>query len=120
MSYINPNGFNADAKLTYVVNQKNTATQYKSGDELFADFALGYGLGNGWTLGLGGYLTQQMSDDEVAGINNGNKKSGYAVGPSIRYMSPSNWFITAKYQQEQNMKNTTQGSALWVKALIPF
>lgn len=121
MSYIDPKGFNGDFKLTYNINRMNSATNYMSGDELFIDYSVGYGLGNGWTVGVGGYWTQQQTDDSGSGaIYGANKKSGYAIGPSIKYETPSHWFITAKFQQEQNMRNTAEGSAFWVKALIPF
>lgn len=120
MSYINPNGFNGDFKLTYSSNSKNTATQYQSGDEVFVDYALGYGLGNGWTAGVAGYWTQQLSDDSGTGaIYGANRKSGYAIGPSIKYQTPSHWFITAKLVQETT-RNTAEGTALSIKAVIPF
>jgi hypothetical protein len=121
MSYIQPTGFNGDFKLTFSFNKENSATKYKSGTEAFLDYSVGYGLGNGWTVGVGGYVTQQLTDDSGAGATIGaNKKSGYAIGPSIRYMTPSHWFITAKLQQEQNMRNTAEGTQLWIKAAIPF
>jgi hypothetical protein len=121
VSYINPTGFNGDFKVTYNANQKNSSTQYQSGDELFVDYSAGYGLGNGWTVGVGGYWTQQVADDTGSGATSGaNRKAGSAIGPSVRYMSPNHWFVTAKFQQEQNMRNTTEGSAFWIKGLIPF
>lgn len=120
MSYINPNGFNGDFKLTYNSNQKNSAKDYQSGDEVFVDYSLGYGLGNGWTVGVAGYWTQQLSDDSGTGATFGsNRKSGYAIGPALKYQTPSHWFITAKLIQETT-RNTAEGAALSIKAVLPF
>lgn len=121
ISYIDPNGFNGDLKFTVNLNQKNDATQYQSGNELFIDYAAGYGLGNGWTVGIGGYARQQYTDDSnSAGTVANNRASAFAVGPSIKYDNGKGWFITAKLQQETSVKNSTQGNALWIKTSIPF
>lgn len=121
LSYIDPTGFNGDFKLTFNLNQKNEATQYQSGDEVFLDYSAGYGLGNGWTVGVGGFLRQQFSDDKLNGATVANSRaSAFGIGPSIKYDNGKGWFITAKLQAESSAKNTTQGTALWIKTLIPF
>lgn len=121
LSYIDPKGFNGDFKVTLNLNQKNSATEYKSGNELFVDYSAGYGLGNGWTVGVGGHLRQQLNDDKVNGTTLANSKaSSFGIGPSIKYDNGKGWFITAKLQKETSAKNTTQGTALWIKTLIPF
>ena len=55
VSYVDPNGLNIDAKTMYDFNLRNKATDYRSGQELHVDYAVGWGLGNGWVLGVGGY-----------------------------------------------------------------
>ena len=121
LSYFDPTGFNGDVKLTLNFNQKNSATQYTSGDELFVDYAAGYGFGNGWTAGVGGHLRQQFNDDVQNGLTVANyRASSFSIGPSVKYDNGKGWFITAKLQQEVSVKNTTQGSALWIKSTIPF
>jgi hypothetical protein len=69
VSYIDPAGFNGDIKLGYTFNLKNTATNYKSGQEFHFDYAAGWGLGNGWTVGAGGYYYQQTTVDQLNGAN---------------------------------------------------
>jgi hypothetical protein len=121
LSYIDPKGFNGDFKLTFNFNTKNKDTNYKSGNEVFVDYSLGYGLGNAWTVGVGGYIRNQFSDDTQNGIRVlNNKAKNFAIGPSLKYQPSQGWFLTAKYQIETNTKNTTQGNALWVKAVLPF
>lgn len=122
MSYIDPAGFNGDFKLTFNFNRRNTATDYRSGSEVYLDYSAGWGLGNGWVLGVGGYAMRQLTDDKVAGVSvpGGNKGSAFAIGPSLKYDNGKGWFITAKLQQEMSVRNRPEGSALWIKTIIPF
>lgn len=66
MTYMDPTGFNADVRLMYDYNFENQDTHYQSGRELHADYTLGWGLGNGWVLGIGGHAYKQVSDDQCA------------------------------------------------------
>ncbi|TCP20431.1 SphA family protein [Simplicispira metamorpha] len=121
LSYVDPQGFNGDVRLGYLFNQRNKATDYTSGQELHFDYAAGWGVGNGWTVGVGGYYRKQTRLDRQGGASLANSKSsGMAIGPSIKYDSGKGWFITAKWQSEQRMKNGTQGSAFWLKAVMPL
>ena len=121
VSYIDPTGFNADFKATLNLNRRNKATDYKSGTEFWLDYAVGWGFGNGWTAGLGGYYTTQLADDRQAGVVVANNKArGLSIGPSIRYDNGKGWFFTAKVQRDLGSRNRTEGSALWLKTTIPF
>jgi hypothetical protein len=121
VSYIDPNGFNADAKTMWTYNFKNSDSNYKSGQELIVDYALGWGLGGGWTVGVGGYLYQQVNDDKSNGATVANNKGrALAIGPSVRYDGGKGWFFTAKYQAEENVRNRADGAAFWLKAVFPF
>lgn len=121
LTYLQSRGFNGDFKITFNLNQKNKDTQYRSGDEVFVDFATGYGLGNGWTLGVGGYVRRQLSSDTQAGAVVANSRSsGFALGPSLRYDNGKGWFITAKFQAESAVRHGTEGKAFWIKTAIPF
>lgn len=44
VSWIDPNGLNADAKIGLSLNRTNNDTGYRSGNELNIDYALGWGL----------------------------------------------------------------------------
>jgi hypothetical protein len=121
MSYIDPAGFNGDFKLTFNFNRRNAATDYRSGDEVYLDYSAGWGLGNGWVLGVGGYAMRQLVDDKSAGVSvPGSKGAAFAIGPSVKYDNGKGWFITAKLQRELSVRNRPEGSALWIKTLIPF
>lgn len=121
LTYLQSRGFNGDFKLTFNLNQKNKDTQFSSGDEVFLDFATGYGMGNGWTLGVGGYVRRQLSSDTQAGAVLANSRSSaFALGPSVRYDNGKGWFITAKFQAESAVRNGSEGKAFWIKTAIPF
>ena len=122
ISYIQSKGLNADLKFMYDFNFRNKDTAYKSGQELHADYALGWGLGNGWVAGVSGYLYRQITDDKVAGIAvaGGNRGRAFAIGPSLRYQNDKGWMITAKYERQYEVRNRASGGAFWIKTLIPM
>lgn len=121
LTYVDPNGFNGDLRIGYLINQRNKDTDYTSGDEFHFDYAAGWGLGNGWTVGVGGDYRQQARLDKQAGVKLANSKtSGMAIGPNVKYDSGKGWFVTAKWQFESKVKNGTEGNALWVKAVFPL
>lgn len=120
-TYVDPHGPQVDAKLTLNFNQRNSDTSYRSGNEFFLDYSVGWGVGHGWTLGVGGHAWKQLTNDTVHGLKVPNSRvSAYSVGPSIKYDNAKGWFLTAKWQADIDPRNTTKGSAFWVKALIPF
>jgi hypothetical protein len=120
-SRIDGAGFNGDFKLTFNLNQRNDDTDYKSGNEVYLDYSAGWGLGNGWVLGAGGYAMRQLSNDTSAGASVPNSKaSAFAIGPSLKYDDGKGWFITAKWQREMSVRNRPEGSALWIKTILPF
>ncbi|MDP3520361.1 MAG: transporter [Hydrogenophaga sp.] len=121
LTYVDPQGFNGDLRIGYLLNQRNKDTDYTSGNEFHFDYAAGWGLGNGWTIGIGGYVRQQVGLDKQAGVKLANSKtSGIAIGPNIKYDSGKGWFVTAKWQFESKVKNGTEGNALWLKAVFPL
>lgn len=121
VSYIQGQGFNADAKLMYAVNRRNKATDYRDGDEFMADYALGWALGNGWTLGAGGYVYRQLGNDRQAGRTVAdNKGRAYALGPSVRYDSGKGWFLTLKAYSETGVRNRAAGDSIWLRAVFPL
>ena len=121
VSYIDPTGFNGDLKFGYIFNGRNDSTDYTSGNEFHFDYAAGWGLGNGWTVGVGGYVYQQVTDDKQAGVKvKNNRGSAMALGPSVKYDSGKGWFATLKWEKEANVKNRAQGDSVWLKAVFPL
>ncbi len=121
ISHTQPMGLNADIKLHYEFNGTNNDTKYRSGQEFHFDYALGWGLGNGWTVGLGGYVYQQTTDDRLNGAQLADAKGrALAIGPALKYQDASGFFVTAKLQQDFAVRNRPEGAALKVKVILPF
>lgn len=121
VSYIDPKGFNADIKSGWIVNGRNKDTDYRSGQEFHFDYSLGWGFGNGWTAGAGGYYWHQLTSDKLAGATVANSKGKtFAIGPSVKYDSGKGWFVTLKWQKETMSRNRAQGDAFWLKAVFPL
>ncbi|ALU91582.1 enzyme involved in meta-pathway of phenol degradation protein [Herbaspirillum rubrisubalbicans M1] len=119
LSYIQPEGVNADIKLMYDFNGRNGATQTRSGQAIHADYALGWGFGNGLVAGVGGYLYQQVTNDSGANAAAG-KSQALAIGPNLKYDNGKGFIITAKFQQEYDARNRPEGKQFYVKAILPF
>jgi hypothetical protein len=131
VSQIDPSGLNADAKVMFGWNAKNKdfapnpassfRTDYRSGNEFIVDYDAGWGLGNGWVVGVGGYVFQQITDDEVGGATVANNKGrSFSIGPSVKYDSGKGWFVTMKYETEAGVRNRASGNGLWLKAVFPL
>ena len=123
MSYLHPGGFAGDAKLVYLVNATNHATDYRSGQEFDVDYAAGWAASPGLVLGVGGYLYHQLTDDRQGGAvvnGNGNRGRAFAVGPSMRYDFGKGGFATLKYQFESGVHDRTEGHRLWLKVVTRF
>lgn len=121
LAWVDPKGMNADVKLGYLFNRRNKDTDTTSGHEFHFDYAVGWGLDNGWTVGAGGYFLHQTTDDKQAGVSLADSKSSsMALGPSLKYDSGKGWFITAKWQKEFKAENRAEGQALWLKAVFPL
>jgi hypothetical protein len=121
VSRIDPTGFNGDLKLTFNLSRRNGDTDYRSGNEAYLDFSAGWGLGNGWVIGAGGFAMRQLSDDDhpTAAVPDG-KARAFAIGPSLKYDNGKGWFITVKWQREMSVRNRPEGNALWIKTILPF
>jgi hypothetical protein len=130
LTYMDPSGFNADVRLMYDYNFENKDTNYRSGDELHLDYTLGWGLGNGWVVGVGGHAYTQISDDKcgfsncaaasAVRENDGNRARTLSIGPAVQYASKDGWMLSAKWQQESGVRNRTEGQAYWLKFTTPL
>ena len=121
VTYKQENGMNADLKVMYDFNARNNATDYRSGQELHADYALGWGFGKSFIAGAGGYIYQQTTNDNVGGSTVPNNRGRtMAIGPSVKYDNGRGWFFTAKYEKEFDVKNRSEGDGWWIKMVIPM
>jgi len=117
--YNNPLGLDVGVSNRWLLNTKNTETNYQSGDAYVAEFTAGWNFGK-WKLGVVGAYLNQYSDDRANGVTiTGNRAKTFAIGPSIVYdFGPVN--ININYQQGVYAANTSKSNAVWVNLAIPL
>lgn len=118
LSYVKPHGWNLDLKAMADFNRKNGDTDTRSGRAVHADYAIGWGFGNGWVVGVGGHGYRQVSDD--TGPAAAGRARAFAIGPALKYDSGKGWLMTAKYQSESGVRNRPQGEQFHVKLVLPL
>jgi hypothetical protein len=84
-------GWNLSMSVHYDYNFKNSKTDYHSGQQIAIDYTVAKTIGK-WTLGVGAYQENQLTDDSGAGAaaagcgnKNGCKVSNYGIGPLVGY-----------------------------------
>jgi hypothetical protein len=122
-TYINAEGFEVSSNIQLNVHGKNKDTNYRSGIEYQHEFGLGQHVGP-WTLGVGGYLYQQLTDDKQNGakFQDGNRSRVMALGPAISFFElGSDWpLIWAHAYKEFGARNRSQGTQFAVRAAWTF
>jgi hypothetical protein len=112
-----------NAKIRYAYNTRNTATDYKSGNEATLEFSAGYHATPAFAFGVNGYIYRQTSDDTQHGASvngNGNRGSVNAIGPYFSYSITPKVTLVVKMQSEFNARNRPEGTRIWAQARIPF
>jgi hypothetical protein len=121
-THIEPGGFEVSSNIQVNVNGNNRATDYRSGLEYQHEFAIGQHVGP-WTMGLGGYYYQQITDDRSAGQDvHDDRARALALGPAVNFFDlGSGWpLIWAHFYEEFGVKNRAQGSQLSIRAAWTF
>lgn len=109
------------SKMIYLVNESNSATHYRSGNEFNADYNIGFNITREWQVGVNGYLYKQLGDDEQRGdtVGDGNRGRAVAFGPSIKYQTPQIGLVL-KWQHETLVENRAKGDRIWAQAVYRF
>jgi hypothetical protein len=107
-TYINEDGFEISSSFELDINARNQDTDYKSGIEYRHEFAVGQHAGS-WTLGAGGYIYRQLTDDSAPGLTDGNKVKSTAIGPSLAYFNGASPVVFFHAYKEFGAENRTQG-----------
>jgi hypothetical protein len=116
-------GYEAHAKFRYAVNGKNDDTNYKSGNELTAEFSGGYRVDESLAFGVNGYAYRQTTDDRQNGVSvngNGNRGKVNALGPYVSYNFTPKVALILKVQSEFGARNRSEGNRIWLQTKVPF
>jgi hypothetical protein len=104
--------FNGAVGVTF--NFENTDTNYKTGDELHFEWAIGREFSPGLVLGIVGYDYRQLTGDSGSGATLGPFKGNVdAVGLGFSYttlVGATPWIINARHYQEYAAERRFEGS----------
>jgi hypothetical protein len=121
----------------YMINTKNQATEYKTGDEFHVDYTIAQYLSKQLGFGIVGYYYQQMKNDKNPTLDEintldsalglpspgGYKSKGAAVGPAIMFtpnVGGKDVNIIAKWLYEYYARNRLKGDWVWLSAVVKF
>ena len=116
-TYINqPTKIEFDSVLSLTFNAMNPATNYKNGNELHWDWALGMLFSNNFKLGVAGFVYRQLTGDTGSGATLGPFEGRvYGVGPHLVATVPNGRhpvILTLRYYQEFSAVNRFQGRSI--------
>ncbi len=125
LSYLK-DGYNFTAFASLDINATNPTTNYHSGNVIEADFTATKTIGK-FTLGIGGYVTEQFQDDKLNGLtvaasdfnSYGNRWQEVAVGPYVKYdLGPAT--ISAYFTQDVFARNAPKAGVAWLRLDVPL
>ncbi|WP_164662306.1 transporter [Tropicibacter sp. Alg240-R139] len=114
--------WNASVQLQYFTNTENKSNNYKSGDEILANFTALKDIG-GFKIGPVGYYRKQVSSDTNSGTAFGGTISGKAeqlglgLGLSTR-VGPVG--VVGRLTHDVKAKNAAAGTSFAVSFIIPM
>jgi hypothetical protein len=121
-THITSTGLELSSNIQLNLNGRNKATDYRSGTEYQHEFAIGQHVGP-YTVGIGGYLYRQISDDHGPGVAaGGNRSRVTALGPAITYFNPGAGLppLGLHIYREFDARNRTAGTQVAVRASMAF
>jgi hypothetical protein len=123
-TWFDPNaGWDASVAGAYLINGKNQATDYTTGNLLHVDAAVTRHFGK-WQAGLVGYAMVQTTDDHGPGARLGAFRSQvYGAGPIVGYdvqIAGRPVTLLGKWYREFDGNNTVEGDTVGVAFAFKF
>jgi hypothetical protein len=117
-------GTEVSAALGVTFNTINTLTNYLSGNELHFEWALNQHFPNGFSLGVGGFLYQQLNGDSGSGNRIGPFIGRVAsVGPLAGYTFKAldrEISISARWFHEFAVERRVRGDSIFATLTLPL
>ena len=108
----------------FMTSLENFDTQYQTGNEFHAEWAIGYKFDNGLLLGIVGYDYRQLTGDSGPGAVLGPfESSGDAVGGGLSYstqIGETPVVINVRDYEQYNTKHFFQGNAVVASVTAVF
>lgn len=126
--YLNPQtGLELSAFLGSTFNEKNSATNYKSGTQMHLETTVAQHLplwGGGASGGLTGFWYEQVTGDSGSGATFGDFEArSCGVAPVVSYsreLGGNDFIAEFKWLHEFSVKRRPEGDTLFLKALLKF
>lgn len=116
ITYLNK-GWDVSTKLMYDISTDGDENNIDYGDEFHFDWAVGYDVIKGLTIGVAGYAYWQLEEDS----DNSGKAESFAIGPAIKYWPNKGRFsATLKYLDEFGVKNAAEGDRMFLNIIWAF
>ena len=103
-----------NGSVGFMASIENFATQYQTGNEFHAEWAIGYKFDNGLLLGVVGYDYRQVTGDSGPGALTPFESLGDAIGPGLSYSTLIGELpvvINVRDYEQYNWKNFFHGNA---------
>jgi hypothetical protein len=109
------------SKVQYIVNFHDTATHYRSGNELTCEYDAMRQVSRKAALGVNGYVYQQTTNDQQNGliVLDGNRGRDFAIGPEARFQLGAHGAFAFKYFRDTLVQNKPSGNAFWFEMGVP-
>jgi len=114
--------FNGTTGVTF--NFENNATDYVSGTDFHAEWAIGREICQGLMIGVAGYNFRQMTGDTGSGARLGPLKGEVdAIGPALTYttlIGKTPLVLSARHYREYNVERRWEGSNTIFSGTVRF
>jgi hypothetical protein len=125
VTYTEPNTkLELDSAIGVTFSTPNPATDYKNGDDLIWDWAVGKKLSNGLEIGVAGYAYQQLTDDTGSGAKLGPFKGRvFGVGPHFTYntvLMGRSVILNFRHYREFDAENRFEGNVTTFATTVGF
>jgi len=121
----------------YMINTRNQATDYRTGDEFHLDYTLAQYFSPEFGLGVVGYYYEQVTDDDSPYLDDintinasrglptsgGFRSKGAGVGPAVFFskkIGSTEVSLIAKWINEYYARNRFEGDWVWLSAVVKF
>jgi hypothetical protein len=125
VTWLDPStGFEVSSSAGFTFNGENPDTDYKTGTEFHAEFALMEHFSKRFSIGVAGYYYDQVTGDSGAGAVLGPFEGRVtAIGPSATYafqLGKLPLATSLRWYREFNTENRLDGDAVMLTASMPI
>jgi len=109
------------SKVQYIVNGKDSATDYRSGNELVWEYDAMQNISKRVAVGGNGFFYKQTTDDAQNGLAlQASRGRDFAFGPEIRCRVGAKLELIGKYQRDMLVQNRAVGNSFWFELGLPI